>query len=219
MTVHTICTSWGESKMDAIANGFYKVSEWITRFAYVNLLWIAFTIFGVGVLGLFPATAAMFAVVRKWVQGDHDIKIFPLFWKTFKKEFKNANIIGYIFAITGYLLSIEFQILRNHGGLPYVIASYGVIALFIFYFIAALYVFPIFVHFNLSIKDYLKWPLIIGIMYPIMTIFFVVVLVGAYAITIRTVPVLLFIFGGSFTAFVLTWGASKTFDRFEKKTS
>lgn len=202
--------------MDGIANGFYKVAEKITRFAYVNILWIAFTIAGLGILGFFPATAAMFAVIRKWGQGYDDIKVFPTFLATYKKEFKKANIVGYILLLIGYLLTIEFQILRNHGDLAYMIASYGVIALFVLYIIALLYVFPIFVHFDLSIKDYLKWPILIGVMHPIMTIFFAVVLYGLYMITIWTFPILIFLFGGSVIAYILTWGASKTFDRFEK---
>src|SRR5699024_1115589 len=119
--------------MDGIANGFYKVAEKITRFAYVNILWIAFTMAGLGILGFFPATAAMFAVIRKWGQGYDDIKVFPTFLETYKKEFKKANIVGYILFLIGYLLTIEFQILRNHGDLAYMIASYGVIALFVLY--------------------------------------------------------------------------------------
>src|SRR5699024_11331536 len=68
----------------------------------------------------------------------------------FRDEFKIANIIGYTLLIIGYLLVMEMKILRGTGELIYLIASFGVTALFILYFIALLYIFPIFVHFNLK---------------------------------------------------------------------
>ena len=202
--------------MNNFANGFYRLAEWITRFAYVNLLWITFTIFGLVVFGFMPATVSMFAVVRRWVQGDQDIKIFNTFWESYRKEFFKANIIGYILLIIGYVLSIELKILRASDQLMYLIASYGVIAVIVLYLIVLMYFFPIFVHFNLKSSEYLKWPFIIGIIHPILTIFLLVILGVLYYITVQNLPILLFLFGGSVTAFILTWGASQTFSKFEK---
>lgn len=39
-----------------IMRGLYTVTEWIYRFAIVNLLWILFTIAGLVIFGFFPAT-------------------------------------------------------------------------------------------------------------------------------------------------------------------
>lgn len=201
--------------LNYFGNGIYKITMNITRFAYVNILWIIFTILGLGILGFFPSTVAMFGVVRQWVVGEKEIDIFPLFWRTFRDEFKIANIIGYTLLIIGYLLVMEMKILRGTGELIYLIASFGVTALFILYFIALLYIFPIFVHFNLKIKDYFKWSLIIGIIHPILTIFLTVSLMVLYYITMQTMPALAFFFGGSFTAYIVTWGVSRTFFKYE----
>lgn len=188
----------------------------MARFAYVNILWLGFTFLGLGILGFFPATVAMFSVVRQWVAGEKEIDVFPLFWETYRQEFKQANMIGYILLVIGYILVMEFRILSGTGELVYFIASFGVLALLGLYFILLLYIFPVFVHFNLKIKEYLKWPLIIGILNPVLTIVLTIVLLVLYSFVMRTIPILVFLFGGSLTAFIVTWGVSRTFSKYEE---
>ncbi len=65
--------------MSGFIDGYYRFAVWVTKFAYLNLLWIAFSLLGLGLFGLFPATAAMFAVVRKWINGEKDIPVFHVF--------------------------------------------------------------------------------------------------------------------------------------------
>lgn len=76
-------------------NGFvgvlYRTSEWIMRLVYLNLLWIAFSLLGIVLFGFFPATAAMFSVVRKWIMGETDVRVFKEFWQTYRKEFWKSN--------------------------------------------------------------------------------------------------------------------------------
>ncbi|OZU88291.1 hypothetical protein CIL03_11595 [Virgibacillus indicus] len=202
--------------MNGFVNGFYNFSVWITRLAYVNLLWVAFTILGLGILGLFPATAAMFAVVRKWMMEDEDIPIFKTFWKSYRIEFKKANVVGYILLLIGYVLFAELQILWAQENTVYFVASFGVLAIFFIYFIILLYLFPIFVHFNLKTFQYIKWPAIIGIIHPLLTIVLGVGILFIHYLTFVTLPALLFFFGGSVTAYILMWGASKTFSKYEQ---
>lgn len=201
--------------MNNFANGIYQISIWVTRFAYLNILWIGFAIVGIVLFGLFPSTVAMFGVVRQWMAGEKDIEIFPVFWKIYRQEFKRSNICCYILVAIGYILTIEIKILRATEELVYIVASFGVVALFVIYFIMLIYFFPVFVHFNLKIKDYLKWPVIIGIIHPILTIFLVIVLMFLYYLIMQTIPSFVIFFGGSITAFILTWGASRTFSKYE----
>lgn len=201
--------------MDGIVKGYYKFALWITRFAYINFLWVLFTLLGLGIFGLMPATAGLFAVVRKWVYKEDDIPILGTFWKTFRKEFIKINLLGWLLLFVGYLLITQLRILWIQGSMPYFIASFGVIALGIVYMIVLLYTFPIFSHFEISIFENIRWSFIIGVVHIILTIFFVIVLSAIYYITLNTIPILLFIFGGSVTAYILMWGASKTFHKYE----
>src|SRR5690625_2024178 len=97
----------GEKSMRGFVSGYYRLALWVTRFAYLNLLWVVFTLVGLVFFGFLPATAAMFAVVRKWISGETDIPVLQTFWKSYRKEFMIINVIGYIVFIIGYLLTIE----------------------------------------------------------------------------------------------------------------
>ncbi|MEI3606199.1 YesL family protein [Pseudogracilibacillus sp. SE30717A] len=201
--------------MHGFIAGYYKFSVWAMKLAYVNFLWIAFTLLGLGVLGFMPATIAMFSVVRKWNNGEEEIPVFKTFWNTYRKEFLKANGFGLILFLSGYLLVLEFQILRLQENIIYFIVSFGVLAIFILYAIVLIYFFPIYVHFNLKITDYIKWPFIIGIVHPILTLFMMVGLVAIVYLIYVTIPAILFFFGGSVTAYFIMWGASKTFEKYE----
>ncbi|WP_449538164.1 YesL family protein [Ferdinandcohnia sp. Marseille-Q9671] len=202
--------------MNSLVSGYYRLCVWITRFAYLNLLWVTFTLLGFIIFGFMPATVALFAVVRKWTLGEKDVEVSKVFCKAYKEGFIKSNIIGLCLFVIGYLLTIEFQILRSQDSLPYFIASYGVIALFLMYFIILLYIFPLFVHFNLRIKQYFKWSFVIGIVHPILTIFLLAVIISSTYLVFTFIPVLLFFFGGSVIAYVVMWGSVKTFPKYEK---
>lgn len=201
--------------MTRLVNGFYRVSELITRMAYINLLWVVFTILGLGIFGITPATAAMFSVIRKMVLGDDDIPVVKTFWATYRKDFIKLNLLGLILALIGYIVYIEFSILRMQTHIAYYIASFGVIVQMLLLYIVLLYFFPIFVHFNLKFTDYFKWPFMVGFRHPIMTIFLILATnIILYMIYI-TIPAILFLFGGAITAYILTWGVAKTFPFYE----
>lgn len=202
--------------MNGLVNGFYRVAEWVTRLVYVNLLWIGFTIVGLGVLGLIPATTAMFAVVRKWVSGDDDIPVFQTFWGVYRDEFWKVNGLGLILVAIGYLIYVEYSILRTQESVVYYVASFGVLAQFIMYGIVVMYFFPIYVHFSLKSFSYFKWPFFLGIGHPILTIFLAVVTNAVLYFALKTLPALVVFVGGSTMAFFLTWGIAKTFPKFEK---
>ncbi|WP_210469762.1 YesL family protein [Sporosarcina sp. 6E9] len=202
--------------MRGFVNGYVAFALWITKLAYVNLLWVAFTVCGLVIFGILPATAGMFAVTRKWIMGEQDIPIAKTFLATYRKEFFKVNAVGLSLFLVIYLLTIQFQVLRSMDGINYFIASYVVLALFFIISIALLYLFPIYVHFNLTVFDHLKWSFVIGIIHPILTVFLMVVVVVLNYATFIYIPGLLFFFGGSVTAYILMWGVSKTFSKYEE---
>jgi uncharacterized membrane protein YesL len=89
--------------------GFYTASQWLTRIVCVNLLWLFFSVVGLLLLGFFPATASMFAVLRKWLMGDTDIQVFKSFWGFYKKDFIKTNMIGYFVVIIGLILYMDYR--------------------------------------------------------------------------------------------------------------
>lgn len=204
--------------MERVALGFYKFSVWITRLAYLNILWIAFTIVGLGIFGIMPATIAMFSVARKWiVMDEQDTPIFKTFWNTYRNDFVKANGIGLpLFSIV-YLEVVAFIILFNHEETIYNVAAFGVVAIFILIAIVLAYLFPIYVHFDLKIIDYFKWSFIIGIIHPILTAVMLIGVAAIYYVLLYFFTPIFLIFGASIMAYIFTLGASKVFYKYEKE--
>ncbi|WP_217587528.1 YesL family protein [Lentibacillus saliphilus] len=201
--------------MEGLVNGYYRFSVWTMRLAFLNVCWILFSALGLFVLGFMPATAAMFAIVRKWVRGEEDVPIFRSYWKAFKAEFVKANAAGLVLFVIGYMLILEFNILRGQDSFIYLVVSYTVLASLILYVAVFIYFFPILVHFRLKWVDYFKWPFIISFTHPVLTLFIMAVLWGVYYITWISIPALFFFFGGSVTALFIMWAVSKSFPKYE----
>lgn len=201
--------------MAEVARGYYSVAIWITRFAYLNILWILFTMAGLLFFGVMPATVAMFAVVRKWQRSEEEVRMFAVFWEIYRQEFWKANGLGIILFALGYLFSVQFQILGAQSALVYQMAQFSVVIAFALLAVFLVYLFPVYVHFKLRTIQYLKWPLILAIVHPILTVFLLVCIGAGGYLIFQAFPAVLFFFGGSLSAYLITWGVSKTFAKYE----
>ncbi|WP_332630487.1 YesL family protein [Halalkalibacter flavus] len=181
----------------------------------LNLLWFLFSLLGLFIVGLFPATAAMFAVLRQSIMEDEDISVIKLFWSKFKSEFIMSNLIGYLFLLVGLILYIDLRVLQllDTGLLQLTLASITVVIGFV-YLLTLLFIFPLFVHFDLKIWQYPKHALILAVAKPFQTI----MMIGGLAIVLFlyiNFPVLIFIFGMSLISFVIMKIASYSLPRKE----
>lgn len=201
--------------MAEVARGYYIFAIWISRLAYLNILWVLFTIAGLLFFGIMPATVAMFAIVRKWQRGENEVPVFTTFWGVYRKEFWKANSIGIILLLLGYFFSIQFQILGAQSALVYQMAQFSIVIVFALLTMLVIYLFPIYVHFDLKAMQYLKWPLIVSIVHPILTVFLLACIGLTGYFIFQVFPAVLFFFGGSLSAYFITWGVSKTFSKYE----
>lgn len=148
----------------------YKVSQWIERLIILNAIWLLFTIVGLGVFGLFPATAACFAVTRKWLNGESDLSIFKTAWSYFKQDFVKANILGYGSLAFGVFLFVDYQIFRSMAHPILNNLHYIFLLLMFIHFLGTLYIFPVFVHYDFKLWESFKHAFILVIARPMQTI-------------------------------------------------
>lgn len=141
-----------------------RFCEWIMRFAYTNLLWLLFALLGLGVFGIMPATAALFAVMRKWIQGQDNVSVLKTFWREYKAEFFRSNLIGAVLAIIGMIIYIDLAFIYPSHFLLHVLRF--AIMIFGFLFVSMLfYVFPLLVHFDWKKRLYVKFSLLLSVAY------------------------------------------------------
>lgn len=196
---------------------FYHLLEWIMWLAYINLLWVLGAALGLLVLGIFPATVAMFTVIRDLLINDGTGKqILKTFITTYKKEFIKSNIMGVIVTLIGFLLYVDFTFIQSFYGSVYYIFNTGLLFISIIYLLVLLYLIPVYVHYRLNFIQYFKHAVIIGIVSPIMTIIMLIGLVLLYLL-VAAIPGLLPFITTSTMALILMSGTLTVFRRMEKR--
>lgn len=190
--------------------------EWITRLAFLNILWIFFSAVGLIVAGLFPATAATFAVARKWAMGQTDVAIFKTFWVSYKKEFMKSNILGYLSLLGGYILYLDFVYLTVSPSNMTVILTIPFLIIGFIYVLTLFYVFPTFVHYDQKILQVMKNSFFVMIMNPLPTL---TMLVGTFGISfiLWKFQGLAIFFSMSVFAIVIMMPAQRAFEKINKK--
>jgi uncharacterized membrane protein YesL len=202
--------------MSKTANRAYAATEWIAKFAYLNLLWIGFSLLGVVILGFFPATIAMFSIIRKWLMGETDIPVFHTFWTTYKAEWVRGNGLGLLAAAIGGLIVLNLVFIRNSGS-----TSISVIQIPLYLFMLAalmtmFYLFPVYVHYELKLAQIIKNSFLMMVISPIENLVMIMGL-AAVIFVVKFLPGFGFFFGGSLSAAIIMAAGYVVFNKMAKK--
>jgi uncharacterized membrane protein YesL len=196
--------------------GILKIPEWIVRFAYTNMLWILFTLMGGIILGIFPATTAMFAVVRRWLLGETDIPVFKTFWGFYREDFLKSNLLGLILTMIGLALYIDYQLLYQVGNDALRWLHYLFLTITSLFLLTLLYTFPVFVHYQLKVLQVLKTSFFIMAVSPLSTIMMIAGSILIY-FSLVSFPGFVPIFSASLLSFLIMWAAHLSFLKIDRK--
>ncbi|MCI2256951.1 DUF624 domain-containing protein [Domibacillus sp. PGB-M46] len=109
------------SFMEKLTNTF----SWIARLAYAHFLWMFFSVAGLVVFGIFPATAALMTVCRNWLDGEESVPVFRTFWTSYRSSFFAVNKIGLAYMAGALILYLNFLAIQENGaGIVMVAAFY-----------------------------------------------------------------------------------------------
>ncbi|KMK75560.1 YesL family protein [Alkalihalobacillus pseudalcaliphilus] len=199
-----------------MSSRFYLTCEWIWRFGYLHLLWLLFTLAGLIIFGLTPATVAVFAVVRKWRMKDADASVFTTFFHTYKKEFVKSNGIGLIMLIVAAVIIFNYFMIRTMPGLGADLLFVGNSLIAIFFVVVSLFIFPVYVHYQLSFLKLFRTALVIGLMNPHF-VFLTLLIIAFVGYGFYLLPGLIPFFSSSVLAMCVMWFALNAFNHVEKK--
>ena len=158
--------------------GLYAISEWVMKFSVTNLLWIIFNLpiiylllnllFVERIEGLiflmipvimlmpilfFPATTAMFAMVRGWIIHDEGSdKLIKSFWGYYKENYKRSVASGLILTMAWLIWAVDIYYFFNENQIMMLLFIIMGIVLFVY----SINLFSITVHYNMKFLPSLK---------------------------------------------------------------
>ncbi|WP_163537450.1 DUF624 domain-containing protein [Gracilibacillus sp. YIM 98692] len=187
---------------------------WCVRLTYVNLLWFTFIILGFVIFGLMPSTVAMFSVIREWKKEEHEVRVFRVFWLSYKENFIKSNAIGLLLAFMAVPIYLIYYMSHLLFEVDYRFLGFALtVGYFIIFSVIVVYIFPVMAHYNVRVFTQVKYAFLIGVSNPITTliliglclaVFYVIYYIG-YA----------FFFGGSTVAAMIMWKAYHIFKKIE----
>lgn len=182
-------------EMKGAMGGLYKLTEWITRIAFSNILWVLcaspflFVLFTKFLLLmqvpdahneqilsnwilallapflLFPATAALFTVVRKWVMGDPDIPIFKTFFRGYKENYKHAMIGGFVYTILFVIMYVDYTVYMTQLS-GFQLVGIVMLVLLLVLFVSMFNFFSMAVHYEMKTRHLLKNAILLTLIRP-----------------------------------------------------
>ncbi|RJX38212.1 DUF624 domain-containing protein [Paenibacillus pinisoli] len=165
------------------------------------LMWPIITISVLAPLTLFPSTAAMFTVARKWVTGESDVALFKTFFRGYKENYKQSMIGGFIYTILIVLMVVNYFFYRDQMA----IASYIFLAFLALLFASLFNYFSMLVHYHMKTFQLVKNAILITIGKPIRSLSTVMMCGVIIYISLFQLTFLIPFFMGSLVALVAFW--------------
>ncbi|WP_088102016.1 YesL family protein [Halalkalibacter urbisdiaboli] len=199
-----------------LSDGTLKVSEWLMQLAFINVLWLLFTIAGLGLFGWAPATVATFGVLRKMLLSpEEDVPLFRTFLQLFRRDFFSANGLGFLIVLGGLSLYASGSIISEMDSslflkllLLMVVFLFGVIILFLF---------PVFCHYQLSLQQTIRYSLAIGLA-NLHYLSLLVVIVILIIIVYGTLPATMIFYFISVPGLIIMHFSLKVFNKIETQS-
>ncbi len=106
------------------------------------------------IITIFPATTAMFGVVRQWVQ-KKDNGVFRNFFVFFKENFLQSFIVGLVWLLLAFSLYYNINVSLHMSGVLKIVMVSTFMFFSIFFIMTSIFLFPVMVHYKL------RWTLLI----------------------------------------------------------
>jgi uncharacterized membrane protein YesL len=154
----------------------------------------------------FPATTAMFGIVRKWVMKE-EVPIIRFFWKYYKENYKRSLVGGLIFSVSWAIVGVDYYYF--HTRIHFV--SYLFLFLMVWLLIITLYFFAHTVHTDTRFGEGLKNAFILSIANPIYSIGLAITSMVILYVSFMKLPFLLPFFTGAAISFLAFFAYNKVF--------
>jgi uncharacterized membrane protein YesL len=207
----------GTMNSSRLMNHMNTSCDWLIKLFYLNLLWILFTLAGLVIAGIFPATVALFTVLKSFQTGEN-VRVFSEFWDVYKKEFGRANRLGIVLTILPIIFYTDWLFTNQFSGTWAMTGKGILLGCFFLYVITLLYVFPIFIEAERKVFPTIKIAFLIGITYPVHT-FMMLICITSLLLTFAFLPMAGYLFLASGLACIQSFFSPRLFKKIEAQAA
>ncbi|ATG54684.1 hypothetical protein CFK41_07820 [Brachybacterium ginsengisoli] len=195
------------------------LGELALRLFLLHLLWLLGTLAGGVVLGVLPATAAVFAVLRedRLVQAAEEVGehrpsrggLWAQFWTAWRAEFWRAHRLGGALALGWLVLALDRRVLTGTQFGDQLSAALGplasgvVVVLTVVLMLLSAVMWPLAAHFSDPLPHLLRMGLVLLVRRPSITLAIALLLAAAIWLA-QTMPGLVPVFGLALPAWAVT---------------
>lgn len=189
----------------------YRILERFLDLVVLNLCWL---IACLPVVTVWPATTALFAVVREWALG-REPRVIGSFLRFFKANFTQSLCVGVLWSPFGLLLLFNLNLAAQSSPPWRLLLFFCFSTLGGVYLVASVYLFPVMSNYRVSFVQVIKNSIIFGVgQLPIAVL--CLLLVGAVAALVVTLPPTLLVAGSS-TAYAVYRLCDRAFRKVEAR--
>lgn len=160
----------------------------LKRILQLQLLFIAFTLTGLIIIGFFPALLAIMAVTRQYKKETADAPIHTMYWRYYKENFLKGNLYFLPFFALSSGLVYFIRHLKETGADP--ILYYGSWIVAIILLIFWIYGLPSFVHLHMTFAHFIRGTFLITLIRPFHTVLIAAMVIAVVWIGINWSPIL-----------------------------
>lgn len=197
--------------MNNLHNRLFYTLNTIVDLFLLNLLWV---ITSLPLITFFPATAALFSVVRKRVLQKETEGILKSFLRMFKENFKQSFMISTIWSVLALFLYFDYRFINPNISVGQLILYIILVIGILLFCSISIYLFPIMVHFELNWKHVIRNAFFFSLMNPVLTILLLIIL-GVCTTLFYFYPVTI-LFIGSFAAYAVYYLCQMWFNQLLK---
>lgn len=162
---------------------------------------------------LFPATAAMFAVARKWVTGEVDVALFKTYFRSYKENYKQSMIGGIVYTLLFAVMIVDFIVYREQLN----ILSYIFIAFLVLLGVSLFNFFSMLVHYHMKTFQLLKNSILITIGKPFRSLSTAIMCGLVVYISVFHFTFLIPFFMGSIIAYLAYWNFNIIYSKLQEQ--
>lgn len=175
-------------------NRTFVFADWLWELLQLHLLWLWHIIKGAVVLGVFPATAALYAIVRHWMLNRPTEKLSHLFKAYVQDNYWLANKIGYTLLFLTVIMVFNFLYVPLYSEVLRLIMYVVLILCSIILLIEWIYFIPVMIHWEDVDRSYFVLIFQFGVQ-SLSAFLLQLLFVGIFLWIMYLFPALLLLFG------------------------